>query len=153
MVMKIGIISDTHGNLPEKALELFKGVDAILHAGDIGSTSVIGELEQIAKVFAVAGNMDGAVIRQHFPRKDFIDLDIISLYLIHEPYLLDIEPKAAGIDMVVFGHTHTPYIEKKDGVLFLNPGSVSMPRLGEKPSVMLCDIDENKNVQPKIIYL
>jgi len=152
LVMKIGIISDTHGRLSGKVLELFSGVEAIFHAGDIGSPKVIDALEELAPVYAVRGNMDYGPLATRFPRKEFVELDDLFFHIIHEPHLLDIDPAAAGIDCVIFGHTHEPYCKEKDGVLFINPGSASLPRYGQSPSVACCTID-GKIITPKIYPL
>lgn len=148
--MKIGIISDTHGSLPQKVFGLFEGVKAIFHAGDIGSFSVIEDLADIAPVYAVAGNMDRGALAKRFPKTDLIEIDDFCIYMVHEPYLLDIDPVAAGINCVIFGHTHAAHIEKKEGVLFLNPGSASIPRFGQRPSVMVCHMD-GKDIRPVLL--
>ena len=140
-LMKIGILSDTHGRLPAKALDVLKEADAIFHAGDIGSLSVIEALETIGPVHAVSGNMDGNEIRRRFPRKDVIEIDKYCFYLIHEPHLLDIDPATAGVHCVIFGHTHVPFKEERDGVLFINPGSVSLPGYRNPPTLALCSLD------------
>ena len=150
--MKIGIISDTHGSLPQKVLTLFKGVKAIFHAGDIGSFSVIEDLADIAPVYAVAGNMDRGALAKRFPKTDLIELNDFCVYMIHELYLLDIDPATAGVNCVIFGHTHTPHIEEKGGVLFVNPGSASIPRFGQSPSVMVCHV-KGKDLHPTLLKL
>ncbi len=150
--MKIGIISDTHGRLSDKVLELFKGAEAIFHAGDIGSPKVIEALEELAPVYAVSGNMDFGTLAERFPRKDYIELDGLFFHIMHEPYLLDIDPAAAGIDCVIFGHTHEPFCQERQGVLFINPGSATFPKRGNSPSVACCNI-KDKKITPVIYTL
>ena len=150
--MKIGIISDTHGRLAEKVLDVLDGIDVIFHAGDIGSLSVVDALESVAPVFGVCGNMDGIEIAKRFPRRDLVELAGECFYIIHEPYLLDIDPKTAGVDCVIFGHTHIPLIEKRDGVLFINPGSASVPKYKNPPTVAVCEIKEG-SLKPSILSL
>ncbi len=149
---KIGILSDTHGRMPAKALDVFKEADAIFHAGDIGSLSIIEALESIGPVYAVSGNMDGSEIRRRFPRKDLIEIGRYCFYLIHEPHLLDIEPATAGVHCVVFGHTHVPFKEERDGVLFINPGSASLPGYKNPPTVALCSLDR-QGIKAEIVSL
>ena len=150
--MKIGVISDTHGVLPEGVLDLFQGADAILHAGDIGPLEIVKELEAAAPVRAVCGNMDYGKVARLYPRTDMFELGGLYFYLMHEPYLLDIDPRAAGVSCVVFGHTHIPTAEEKDGVLFFNPGSASRPKWGRAPTVGMLEI-EGGRLKAEIIEL
>ncbi len=150
--MKIAIISDTHGHIEDRVLEVFRGAEAIFHAGDIGSFRVIEVLSSIAPVYGVSGNMDGMEIRRRFPAKDLVEFGGHSFYLIHEPRLLDIDPGAAGVDSVIFGHTHSPLIERRDGVLFINPGSASLPRYKRPPTVICCEMEGGRLV-PSLITL
>ncbi len=149
--MKIGILSDTHGRLPSRVLDLFDDVDLIFHAGDIGSLEVIEALESLAPVHAVSGNMDGGTISRRFPRKDMIEAGKMCFYLVHEPYNIDIDPVAASVNCVIFGHTHQVTIEEKGSVLFLNPGSVCLPRRGPA-TVIKCLLSGNR-LKPEIMTL
>ncbi len=132
---KIGIISDTHGVLPDGCAEIFQGCQAILHAGDIGEIGILDQLGAIAPVTAVRGNMDFGRAFQHLSRREMVQVGGVSFYLIHEPFLLDIDPGQAGVDCVVFGHTHMPTAEKRDDLWFINPGSASRPKQGMAPTV------------------
>ncbi len=140
--MRLGVISDTHGELPEGVLEQFAGTDAILHAGDIGPIDIVHQLEAVAPVRAVQGNMDYGQVADIYPRTDMFELGGAFFYLMHEPYLLDLDPSAAGISCVVFGHTHIPTVEERDGVLFLNPGSAGRPKWGSRPTVAILQIND-----------
>jgi putative phosphoesterase len=126
--MKIGIISDTHGLLRPQAAERFSGVHHIIHAGDIGQPGVISELRKIAPVTAVRGNIDRGDWAAHYPDTALIKLGGRCLYVLHNIQELDLDPVAAGIDVVVSGHSHRPRSETVGGVLYLNPGSAGPRR-------------------------
>ena len=120
----IGVISDTHGQLKAEAAEALKGVDLIIHAGDVGKPEVLEELGKIAPVHAVRGNMDG-----HWalglPETEVVEMGDLLLYVLHDVFRLDIDPVAAGFVAVINGHTHTAAMENRKGVLYLNPGSAA----------------------------
>ena len=120
----VGIISDTHGHLRPEVAEAFAGVDLIIHAGDIGNHEVLEALRAIAPVHAVRGNMDGGWAHD-LPATEVVDIGGVLIYVLHDAYLLDLDPAAAGFVAVINGHTHKAAIEKRQGVLFLNPGSAS----------------------------
>ncbi len=128
----IGLVSDTHGLLRQSITDALKGVDRILHAGDVDFSGILEKLRRVAPVHAVSGNMDKHSSLRHLPRFDIIKIGTIRIGLIHDRDRLDLDPAAAGINVVVHGHTHQPSIEKKDGVLFINPGSAG-PRRFKKP--------------------
>jgi len=131
----IGVISDTHGYLPPRALGVFHGVDVILHAGDIGSQEILQTLERVAPVMAVRGNMDGGAWANVLAEKETIRAGEALIHLIHD--LLRLRPDAAGNGCVavVNGHTHRPSLETRHGVLYVNPGSAGAPRHGEHACV------------------
>ena len=120
----VGIISDTHGHLRPEVAKAFAGVDLIIHAGDIGKHEVLQELRTIAPVHAVRGNMDGGWAHD-LPATEVVEIGGVLIYVLHDAYLLDLDPAAAGFTAVINGHTHKAAIEKRQGVLFLNPGSAS----------------------------
>ena len=145
--MKIGVISDTHDFLDAKISKLFKGVDHILHAGDIGMPIILLELEQIAPVTAVGGNTDDPGLR--FPDTRVTDLAGHKFLLHHivNPRHLGDSIKAR-IDrerpnVVVFGHTHKPFHETIGETLFFNPGYAGKSRFGMERSVAIlyCEKD------------
>jgi putative phosphoesterase len=131
--MRVGVISDTHvptaaHSLPAVIFEAFKGVDLILHAGDIVTLSVLDELRTIAPVEAVAGNMDDLEAQLQLPAKKVIPLGAFTAGLIHGKYRIEdqremIRKEFPDVDLIVYGHSHTPFWGKVDGVYFLNPGS------------------------------
>ena len=151
-IIEVGVISDTHGPLEEQAAEALKGVDFIVHAGDIMDSSVLFFLRQIAPTIAVRGNMDGYNISKDLDRTAMLDLGDTLIYVLHDLYQLDLDPKAAGISVVVHGHTHAPEIEEKDGVLYLNPGSAGSPRYNLRPTVARLTIS-GSGIAPKIVEL
>jgi hypothetical protein len=131
----LGAISDTHGYLPQRALQVFAGMDAILHAGDIGSQQILQALAAVAPVLAVRGNMDGGCWADDLAEYELLKAGDKRIRLIHDRLRLRPEPDSQDCLAVVNGHTHRPAVEKKNGVLYVNPGSASAPRWGEQPCV------------------
>lgn len=136
-----GVIADTHGLLIPEAIKVLKGVDLIIHAGDIGNTEILDDLNDIAPVYAVRGNMDMMEGLRSLPETEVVEVGKTLLYVIHDIRRLDLAPSAAGFDAVIFGHLHCPSIAEKNGVLFLNPGSASQPRCHYPASIALLHID------------
>lgn len=126
--MIIGVISDTHGLLRPEAVELLRGSEHIIHAGDIGAPEIVGELEKIAPVTAICGNVDTEAWARRFAKTEVVELGGLFLYVIHDANALDLNPKAAGFAAVISGHSHKPKQEVKDGVLYFNPGSAGPRR-------------------------
>jgi len=126
--MIIGVISDTHGLLRPEAVELLRGSEHIIHAGDIGTPEIVGELEKIAPVTAIRGNVDTQAWAQRFAETEVVELGGVFLYVIHDANAIDLNPKAAGFAAVISGHSHKPNQELKDGVLYFNPGSAGPRR-------------------------
>jgi putative phosphoesterase len=137
---RIAIISDTHGLLRQEAVERLMGVDVIIHAGDIGNQEVLDELEQVAPVFAVRGNMDRGEWAETLPLTRLVDVGEIAIYVLHDLEKLDIIPEAAGVSLVVSGHTHQPRKERKGDVLFLNPGSAGPERFNKPVSLAMVEV-------------
>ena len=127
---RIGIVSDTHGLLRPEVLRALEGVDAILHAGDVGTVAVLQALQASAPVAAIRGNVDTQGPLADLPLTEMTTLagSTRVAYLIHSIHDLDIDPVAAGVALVVSGHSHKPTLEKRDGVTYLNPGSVGARR-------------------------
>ncbi len=147
--MKIGVISDTHvptimTALPRPVFELFKGVDLILHAGDIVELSVLDQLRAIAPVEAVAGNMDDDEARLQLPHKKIIAIGKFKVGLIHGKYKIDtqrdfIRREFDQVDLIVYGHSHTPFWGNVNGIFFLNPGSPTDKRYAPYNSVAILE--------------
>ena len=125
---KIGIISDTHGLVRRRIVHLLKKVDLIIHAGDIGSPEVLNSLRTISKVYAVRGNVDSDTWADNLPETEVARAGKVLLYVLHDMNKLDLDPAAAGFHAVISGHSHIPKIEKRNGVLLLNPGSAGPRR-------------------------
>ena len=123
----VGVISDTHGLLRPEALDALRGAQQIIHAGDIGSRSILHQLEKIAPVTAVRGNVDGAWASD-IPQSQVVEVEGVSIYVLHILEQLDLKPDAAGFSVVVYGHSHQPKQERKNGVLYFNPGSAGPRR-------------------------
>ena len=126
--MLIGILSDTHGLLRPEACERLAGVDHIIHAGDIGRPEVISGLRELAPTTAIRGNVDTGEWTADYPDTARLTLGGRSIYVLHNVNELDLDAPAAGIDVVVSGHSHRPKIETVGGVLYLNPGSAGPRR-------------------------
>jgi putative phosphoesterase len=150
--MRIGIISDTHGLLRPEAVERLAGVDHIIHAGDIGRADVISDLRKIAPVTAVRGNIDRDEWAAGYPQTELVKLAGRLFYVLHNLAELDIDPIAAGIDVVVSGHSHRPKIETVDGVVYLNPGSVGPRRFSLPIALATLDLS-GKELRPCIVSL
>jgi putative phosphoesterase len=127
-VHTVGVISDTHGLVRPQALAALAGVDAIVHAGDVGAPEVLEELRRIAPVTAVRGNNDRAPWADALPDTAVLDVGTARLYVLHDRQELAIDPAAEGMRAVISGHSHRPRIETRDGVLFVNPGSAGPRR-------------------------
>ena len=136
----IGIISDTHGRLNQATLNIFKGVDRIIHAGDIGAPEILEVLEHTAPVIAVRGNMDGGSWINDLPDSRVVKVGKVLLYVLHDLYELDLDPQAGGFNAVISGHTHRTALKEQNGVLYLNPGSVSYPGYTRRATVALLQI-------------
>lgn len=126
--MLIGVISDTHGLLRPEAVHALRGSDHIIHAGDIGDPAILGELAVIAPVTAIRGNVDRDAWAKKIPRTEILEIGGVSIYVIHNLQELDLKPEAAGFAAVVYGHSHVPNQETKNGVLYFNPGSAGPKR-------------------------
>jgi len=124
----VGLISDTHGLLREEAVNALQGADMILHAGDIDIPDVLEGLRAVAPLVAVRGNMDFGRLRRELPESDIVEAADQLIYMIHEIDRIDLDPAAADISAVVYGHSHRPRIETRQGVLFINPGSAGPRR-------------------------
>ena len=124
----IGVISDTHGLLRPEAVEALRGVELILHAGDVGSPEVLDALQGIAPVVAVRGNNDKGAWAEELPAWEVAEVGVVFIYMIHDVKEIDLSPAAAGFQVVVSGHSHKPSVEERKGVLYVNPGSAGPRR-------------------------
>ena len=150
--MVIGVISDTHGLLRPEALAALQGSDRIIHAGDIGDPAILDKLAEIAPVTAVRGNVDREAWAKSIAETELLEVDGASIYLLHILENLDLQPKAAGIQAVIYGHSHVPKQELKDGVLYFNPGSAGPKRFKLPVTVGKLIVDAGK-IRREIIQL
>ncbi len=151
--MKLGIVSDTHGLLRPDLIPKLEGVDRILHLGDVGKISILGELAKIAPVTAVRGNVDREGACAKLPETEVILVEGQYIYMLHDLKTLHLDPAAGKFAAVLHGHTHVPNFYTKKGVLYFNPGSCG-PRRFELPvSVGLLTITKGGSLKPEIVSL
>ncbi|MET3182358.1 UNVERIFIED_ORG: putative phosphoesterase [Variovorax guangxiensis] len=127
-MLRIGLISDTHGLLRPEALAFLKGSDFIVHGGDIGNVEILETLAAIAPLTVVRGNNDREAWADGIAETELVKFGDVRLYAIHDLAQIDIDPRAAGVRVVVSGHSHKPKVEERDGVLYVNPGSAGPRR-------------------------
>ena len=127
-MLRVGLISDTHGLLRPEAVAYLRGSDFIVHAGDVGDPKVIATLESLAPVTVVRGNNDKGAWADAIAETEVLVVGDVSIYVLHDIAELDLDPAAAGFRVVVFGHSHRPMSETRDGVLYVNPGSAGPRR-------------------------
>jgi len=127
-MLRIGLVSDTHGLLRPEVAGFLRGSDHIVHGGDICEPGIIAALEALAPVTAVRGNNDRGAWAEGLRESELVRFGEIVVYAIHDLAQIDIDPAAAGVRVVVSGHSHRPLIDERDGVLFVNPGSAGPRR-------------------------
>lgn len=127
-MLRVGLISDTHGLLRPEALARLHGAHHIVHAGDIGGPQILEQLASVAPLTAVRGNNDTGAWAARLPETEVLQLAGTLLYVIHDCAGLDLDPAAAGFHAVVCGHSHRPACEARNGVLYVNPGSAGPRR-------------------------
>jgi putative phosphoesterase len=137
----IGVVSDTHGLVRSEAIAALRGSNLILHAGDVGRPEVLDAFRQVAPIIAVRGNVDKGAWAEALSRTEVVEAGARFLYVLHDISGLDLDPAAAGFAAVVFGHSHRPSAEWKDGVLYLNPGSAGPRRFNLPVSVARISIE------------
>ena len=138
----VAVISDTHGLLRPEAVEALRGAKHIIHAGDIGGPEILEKLAAIAPVTAVRGNIDKAPWTRNLPKTEVLEIGGASIYVLHDLSILDLNPKAAGFNVVVSGHSHIPKHETRDGILYFNPGSAGPRRFKLPVSVGKLIVEE-----------
>ncbi|HXW74914.1 MAG TPA: metallophosphoesterase family protein [Steroidobacteraceae bacterium] len=152
IMVRVGLISDTHGLLRPEASAFLRGCSHIVHGGDIGSVDVLHALSTIAPVTAVRGNNDKGSWAEALPETELIKLGEVSVYVLHDLAQLDIEPRAAGVRVVVSGHSHKPCTQERRGVLYINPGSAGPRRFKLPVTVAELDI-AGRSVTSRIVEL
>ena len=150
--MRVGVVSDTHGSLPDTVLDAFAGVERIIHAGDVGPGAILDLLGTVAPVIAVRGNMDDGERASCLRPLVNVALGGVRVLVVHRPADVP-RPLPAGVRVVVTGHTHKALVQEHDGVLWLNPGSPSQARSGSGHSVAVLDIGGDGAVSAEIVRL
>jgi putative phosphoesterase len=140
----IGVISDTHGLLRPEVLAALHGSQYIIHAGDVGDPRILDKLSAIAPVTAVRGNVDHGAWAQKIPVTNVLETGEVSIYVLHSLQELDLKPEAAKFAAVVYGHSHVPKREVKNGVLYFNPGSAGPRRFKLPVSVGRLLLEDGK---------
>ena len=150
--MRVGLISDTHGLLRPEATAFLRGCSHIIHGGDIGSPSILHDLSVLAPITAVRGNNDKGSWAAALPETELVRLGEVFVYVLHDLARLDIDPKAAAVNIVVSGHSHQPLIERRGAVLYVNPGSAG-PRRFRLPIALGELVIAGNSVSPRIVEL
>ena len=151
--MLLGIISDTHGLLRPEVAPALKGVDHILHLGDVGKIAILDELARTAPVTAIRGNVDREGACAKLPETEVYLAEGHYIYMLHDLHAIHLDPAAAKFAAVLSGHTHVPNYHTKKGVLYFNPGSCG-PRRFELPVTLgLLTIDKKGTIHPEIVTL
>jgi putative phosphoesterase len=148
----IGVISDTHGLLRAEAVEALRGAELILHAGDVGAPAVLEGLRKLAPVTVVRGNVDGGAWAREIPQSEVVEIEGVSIYMLHILAELDLKPDAAGFAAVIYGHSHEPASEVRNGVLYFNPGSAG-PRRFKLPVTVGKLVVESGKIRSQIVEL
>jgi uncharacterized protein len=158
----VGLISDTHvpkraNGIPKQVTQIFQNADYIVHAGDLVQLAVLDELEELAPVLAVHGNMDGPEVSGALPKMSSLKVYDWKIGVMHDPSAsLGITKmrelaKQNGFNVFVYGHTHVADIKWENRVLYINPGSPTDPPSFVKPSVGLLKVSA-QSVEPEIIH-
>jgi len=150
--MRIGLIADTHGLLRPEALAALQGCARIIHAGDIGKAAVLDGLRAIAPLEVIRGNIDTDDWAMALPERLDLRIGGFAIHVLHDLKQLAFDPAAAGIDVVVAGHSHQPRIERRDGVLYVNPGSAG-PRRFKLPIGLALLRLENASADAELLPL
>jgi uncharacterized protein len=140
-VIRIGVISDTHGLLRPEAEQRLAGVAHIIHAGDIGRPKIVDRLRLIAPVIAIRGNVDKGPWADNYPDTDTVRFGDQTIHIVHDIHDLQLDPVSSGINVVISGHSHRPLIETVDRVLYLNPGSAGPRRFNLPITLATLDLD------------
>jgi len=149
---RIGLISDTHGLLRPQAKAFLRDCDRIVHGGDIGHAGILEELGMLAPVTAVRGNNDAGAWADGLPDTALLPVDKVLIHVLHDLSQLDIDPAAAGVRVIVSGHSHKPRVDERAGVLYVNPGSAGPRRFKLPVSIAELVIDGGA-VEARIVEL
>lgn len=148
----VGVISDTHGLLRPAVLDALRSSDLIIHAGDVGDPAILDEFRDIAPVYAVRGNVDYGAWANALPEKEWVEVEGRLIHIIHDLEELDVDPKTSQVDLIISGHSHKPHWYEKNGIWYLNPGSIGPRRFDLPISLALVEVSQNQ-IQPNFIDL
>ncbi|WP_390341983.1 metallophosphoesterase family protein [Variovorax boronicumulans] len=151
-MIRVGLISDTHGLLRPQAVAALQGCDFIVHGGDIGDAGILDALAAIAPLTVVRGNNDREAWAEAIPETAFLKVGDVHVYAIHDLSQIDIDPAGAGVRVVISGHSHQPKVEERGGVLYVNPGSAG-PRRFKQPIAVAELIVDGDTVSARIVEL
>jgi uncharacterized protein len=151
-MLRVGVISDTHGLLRPQASAFLQGCDHILHGGDIGGADILRQLAELAPVTAVRGNNDTEPWAAALPETQLLELGGVKIYVIHNLDELEAGVSPAGVRVIVSGHSHRPVVRERDGVLYVNPGSAGPRRFKLPVSVAQLEI-RSTGVTSKLVEL
>lgn len=150
---RVAVVSDTHGLLRPEVLPALAGCDRVLHIGDVGGPEILEALAELGPVTAVRGNTDRGAFGSTLPLTELVRIAGRDLYLIHIVEDLDLDPEAAGISVVLYGHSHRPSIERRGPVLWLNPGSCGPRRFDLPITVAVLTLVEGRDPEGELIHL
>jgi putative phosphoesterase len=148
----LGVISDTHGLLRPEAVAALRGSDLIIHAGDVGDPAIIEALRAIAPTFCVRGNVDTGSWASALPMTAAVEVGALTFYVLHDIAQIVVDPASAGFAAVVFGHSHKPLVETRQGTLYLNPGSAGPRRFALPISVARVRVS-GRDITPELVEL
>jgi putative phosphoesterase len=150
----IGVVSDTHGLLRPEAVAALAGIDLLIHAGDVGDAATLGAIRALGTpAHVVRGNVDRGLWALELPETAVVEVPGHSLYVLHDRAQLDLDPRAAGFDAVIFGHSHRPEVRREGSVLILNPGSCGPRRFSLPVSIALLDAPPGGELRATIVEL
>jgi uncharacterized protein len=151
--MKIGVVSDTHGLLRPEVMPALRGVEHILHLGDVGDFDIVKSLEQVAPVTAIRGNVDRTGKCGKLPETEVVFFESQYLYMLHDVQTIHLDPVAAKFSAVLYGHSHKPDIRRHKGVLYFNPGSCGPRRFGLPVSIGILTLAKGTAPMAEIVQL
>jgi putative phosphoesterase len=149
--VKIGVVSDTHGLLRPEVIPALKGVERILHLGDVGDAAILKELEEVAPVTAIRGNIDRSGPCSRLPETEVTLIGGRYVYMLHDLHTLHLDPAAGKFAAVLSGHTHVPNFYTKKGVLYFNPGSCGPRRFSLPVTIGILRVDKNGEFEAEIV--
>ena len=149
----VGIISDTHGLVRPEAVAALKNCELIIHAGDIGKPEILEALRGIAPVVAVRGNNDKGAWAEAIAEREMVEVRGVPIYVLHDLKELDLDASAAGLRVVVSGHSHKPSIEERQGIVYINPGSAGPRRFKLPVCVARMKVTTGRTVKVELVEL